>query len=570
MLLRIACSIPLALALVVAAQQRPVAQPAPAAAPTDFEISGTLVDAVTGQPLAHARVAVAPVSERDNFTTMVTAEDGRFSFRNLTPGKYTLTAQARGYLLQSFNQHDQYSSSIVVGPNLASTDLVFRLPPESSISGVIADEAGEPVRDAQVMLYQTGVSFGSEGTRLRNRANTNDEGAYRFGHLPPGRYLIAVAAKPWYAQRPWPRQQPTAVSGVAGTISGTITSSIQTFGRGSGVSATEPGTTPLDVAYPVTFYSGATEPSGASPIVLGRGEKATADLNLQPVPALRIVVNLDEPDPAKRTGLMVQQRILDGPPVQVQTEYHIVSPGRMEIAGLAAGHYTLKNYPTTKGPAEWDNARDIDVTGNAEIGSNQGRQYVPATAAFQLDSGKLPAQAFLQLTGKKAREGFGERIDTAGEVKFKQGVPPGTYEVSLGNAPDLYIKSISAPGASVIGRTLEVRSAASLKLTIAVAHGEAVVTGTALREGKPLAGAMIVLVPADPAHNQVLFRRDQSDSDGTFRLNEVVPGKYTLLAIENGWDLEWMNADVLKNYMAQGVAIQALQNGKYDVKVTVQ
>jgi hypothetical protein len=81
---------------------------------------------------------------------------------------------------------------------------------------------------------------------------------------------------------------------------------------------------------------------------------------------------------------------------------------------------------------------------------------------------------------------------------------------------------------------------------------------------------MIVLVPADPVHNQVLFRRDQSDSDGTFKLAAVVPGKYTVLAIENGWDLEWMNADVLKNYMARGVAIQALQNGKYDVKVTVQ
>lgn len=575
MFTRITRCILLALALPISAsaQQKPVAArasaPRPNAAQGIFQISGTLVDAITGQPIAHARVAVAPVTQRDNFTTIITAEDGRFSFSNIAPGKYALTAQARGYLLQSFNQHDQYSSSIVVGPNLESTDLVFRLPPEGSISGIITDEAGEPVRDAQVLLYLTGVAFGSEGTRLRSRTTTNDEGTYHFGHLAPGRYLIAVAASPWYAQHPWHRQQPTAVSGVAGTISGPI-SSFQTFGGGHGVSEAEPDTTPLDVAYPVTFYSGATEPSGASPIVLGRGEKATADLNLQPVPALRIVVNLDEPDPARRIGLMVQRRVLDGPPVQVQTGYHNVAPGRMEIVGIPAGHYTLKNYPTTNGPAEWGNARDIDVSGNTEIDSTQGRQYVTITATFQLDSGKLPSQAYLSLSDKKTRENFNERVSSTGDIQFKQGVPPGSYEVSLGNAPDLYIKSISSPGASVRGRTLEVRSAASLKLTIGVAHGEAVVTGTALREGKPLAGALIVLVPADPVHNHVLFRRDQSDSDGSFRLNEVVPGKYTALAIENGWDLEWMNPDVLKSYLAQGVPIEAQQNGKYDVKVTVQ
>jgi hypothetical protein len=565
MFLRIACCIPLALILAAAAQQRPVATPAPAAAQSDFEISGTLVDAVTGQPVVHARVAIAPVSQRDNFTTMVTAEDGRFSFLNLAPGKYTLTAQARGYLLQSFNQHDQYSSSVVVGPTLASTDLLFRLPPESSISGAITDEAGEPVRDAQVMLYQTGVAFGSEGTRMRNRANTNDEGAYRFGHLSPGRYLIAVAATPWYAQRPMPRPQTAATSGGTGKVM--IQSSFGAHGGAEG----EPGNVPLDVAYPVTFYSGVTDAGAATPIILGRGERVTANFNLQPVPALHVIVNVEETEPGKTNYLTVQQRVLDGPPIQVRTETRGAGAKTMEIVGIPAGHYTLRTYVVGGGaPPEGSDSREIDVATSGEIGVNQGRQYVPVTAAFQLDSGKLPAQAFLQLIGKKTHEGFSERIGAAGEIKFKQGVPPGAYEVSLGNAPDLYIKSISAPGASVIGRTLEVRSAASLKLTIVVVQGEAVVTGTALREDKPLAGAMIVLVPADPVHNQVLFRRDQSDSDGTFKLAAVVPGKYTVLAIENGWDLEWMNADVLKNYMARGVAIQALQNGKYDVKVTVQ
>jgi len=91
-----------------------------------------------------------------------------------------------------------------------------------------------------------------------------------------------------------------------------------------------------------------------------------------------------------------------------------------------------------------------------------------------------------------------------------------------------------------------------------------------LREGKETAGAMVVLVPADPAHNQVLFRRDQSDSDGTFTLGNIVPGTYTLLAIQNGWDLEWSKPEVLRRFMAQGEAMIVAPKGKYSVKVKVQ
>ena len=109
-----------------------------------------------------------------------------------------------------------------------------------------------------------------------------------------------------------------------------------------------------------------------------------------------------------------------------------------------------------------------------------------------------------------------------------------------------------------------------MTLAIGATTGEGQITGTALRLDKSVAGAMIVLVPADPAHNQVLYRRDQSDSDGTFTLSAVVPGRYTVLAIENGWDLEWTKPAVLSSYMTGGVVVQVQANGKYDIKVPVE
>lgn len=48
------------------------------------------------------------------------------------------------------------------------------------------------------------------------------------------------------------------------------------------------------------------------------------------------------------------------------------------------------------------------------------------------------------------------------------------------------------------------------------------------------------------------YRLDQSDSDRTFALGGILTGKYSLLAIEDGWDLEWTNATVLKPYLRKG------------------
>lgn len=73
-----------------------------------------------------------------------------------------------------------------------------------------------------------------------------------------------------------------------------------------------------------------------------------------------------------------------------------------------------------------------------------------------------------------------------------------------------------------------------------------------MRDAKPFAGAMVVLVPKNVEGNRDLFRRDQSDLDGTFTLRNVTPGAYTLVAIENGWDLDWSQQDVIAVYAKHG------------------
>src|SRR5258708_36514529 len=62
----------------------------------------------------------------------------------------------------------------------------------------------------------------------------------------------------------------------------------------------------------------------------------------------------------------------------------------------------------------------------------------------------------------------------------------------------------------------------------------------------------------------------QSDSDGTFALREILPGKFLLMAIENGWNLEWTNPAVLKPFRERGDVIEIVPGDAKNVAVNVQ
>jgi hypothetical protein len=67
-----------------------------------------------------------------------------------------------------------------------------------------------------------------------------------------------------------------------------------------------------------------------------------------------------------------------------------------------------------------------------------------------------------------------------------------------------------------------------------------------------MAGAMVAIVPSDPESHVELFRRDQSDFDGTFLLPGVIPGIYTIVAVEDAWGFEWLKTGVLAWYVQHG------------------
>jgi hypothetical protein len=81
---------------------------------------------------------------------------------------------------------------------------------------------------------------------------------------------------------------------------------------------------------------------------------------------------------------------------------------------------------------------------------------------------------------------------------------------------------------------------------------------------------MVLLVPQHPTEEPTLFRRDQSDSDGTFTLRQILPGRYTVVAIEKGWEINWHNPNVLKPYLERGEVVDVAANRRLNISVKWQ
>ncbi len=164
----------------------------------------------------------------------------------------------------------------------------------------------------------------------------------------------------------------------------------------------------------------------------------------------------------------------------------------------------------------------------------------------------LPRQYAMGLRDAHEKLAALQQGDASGNVSF-EAVRPGKYTLLFATPGKLYsvARMISAAG-DVAGHEVIVASGAAVEVTAQLAGGEVRIDGVAEKKGKPLAGVMVALVPNDPEAHLDLFRRDQSDFDGTFSLQGVVPGSYTVVAVEDAWGFDWLKAGVLARYVQHG------------------
>jgi hypothetical protein len=363
-------------------------------------------------------------------------------------------------------------------------------------------------------------------------AQTNDLGVYEIANLMPGTYFLSVTARPWYAVHPRSDE-------IAKPSQEEQPSSVDRF---------------LDVAYPVTYYADATDSESATPIPIRGGERLQVDIHLNPVPALHVIFRVPTDNKRGITMPQLEQPAFDGSHNVESGGITTNSRGMVEMSGIPAGRYNIRFFES-----------DQTLEMNGVDLSKDGQQIDSSTAESDadvklsvrvVDVAAPPKQLLVGLRAYGRRFAGGRKLDEKGQAEFDR-LAPGKYEVVAWSPGKRYsIAQLQIDGADFSGHTISINAGSSVSASVTLVEGRGEVQGTVVRAGKGFAGAMVVLVPRNPEGNRDLFRRDQSDLDGTFALHAVVPGTYTLVAIENGWDLDWSQPEVIAAYAKHGRMIE--------------
>jgi uncharacterized protein (DUF2141 family) len=491
-----------------------------------YRVAGTIFSSTEGHPLARARMTLQDQHTGKTIQSMLTADDGHFEFLNVPPGKYPLVGAKRGYFTAAYDQHEQqFSTAIVTGVAGVDTEhLALRIAPLAQIFGQVLDEHGDPVRIGSIVtLWQDDHSSGVARTRRFTNEPTDDLGGFEFATLPPGTYFLSVSAQPWYAIHPHSNAVDVDRS--------------------------------LDVVYPTTYYSGATESEEATPILVRGGDRLQLDLHLLPVPALHVLFRTPTGQESFSTPMLFRHVFDDLDVPQPETGQQI-SPGVFEII-TAPGRFRANLPATANTPTR---SADLDIAqDNQELDLSSGETLASLTVTAEIpDGSQLPQPLFISLRDAKGRRTATQRIEAEGSATFND-LRPGKYTASAFAHNQAYaISSITpvgpgkARGKTIPSNAINVTAGSNLSVSLTLIGGSSTVQGFVQTNGKPFAGAMVVLVPAHPEAHVEFFRRDQSDLDGSFALPSVVPGTYTAVAIEDGWDLDWSKPNVIARYATHG------------------
>ncbi|MGD0681915.1 MAG: carboxypeptidase-like regulatory domain-containing protein [Terracidiphilus sp.] len=494
-----------------------------------YRITGTVVNASSGEPVQRVTVAALSSSDHRTVASVETGNDGHFALEGLAAAKYDLAAYRRGFLLSLYDEHEPFNSAIVTGEGQHTEDLIFRITPAASLHGVVTGDEGDPVEGAKVLLFLK-PSGHNPGDRITQKAETttDDTGAYDFGDLVPGEYFLAVSAKPWYAlHHSTLQQRPEA----------------------------DPSTA-LDVAYPVTFFDSTSDEASATSITLAGGSHEEANINLHAVPALHLTVNSPSEQYGSTTPAELSPVIFGSlASSETATPQPATQTGTAEFTGIAPGHYEL----TQGNPPR---IAELDATASQQVDPSLGKPAMNVSGTLRTSSGAaLPGKVTLSLEpldGVYRQEPINSDSNN-GQFIFES-IHQGNWTLTA-STPEkqLPITSIAIGNRPHPGNQITV-SDKPLQLVVTLSLSETRIEGFAHKGEKGAPGIMVVLVPKDLAAFPALARRDQSDSDGSFALRDVAPGQYTVVAIENGWDLDWERPEVISHYLPGRVPITVTES----------
>ena len=514
-------------------------------------ISGTVLRAGTTEPVRGAQLELVPaevgtladydynpiifsaIKSRTKSFTAAADKNGAFSFAEVIPGRYRLSAIGDGFSRTEYLQRGANDRGAVVEIPAGGriTDIVMAMAPASTISGTVVDENGGPAAYASVeALAVQYFPGGVRRLRLVQTADANDLGEFRLYWLSPGDYYVAVEYK---------------TDGVRhDTLAGTP--------------QTRPNLPLPEVEYPTYYYPGTPDLSAAQAIHLADSADVPGirfKLEHKPLATLRgVVANLPvgPGKPAYAQILLAPTALADG---GFSFRYRSDDHGRFEIRGVAPGSYLIKSLgsPVVRVEVGSQDVENISIPlspGNAV----RGRVLMDGAP------GKLPFDASLvlpQFTGGLGRgEMFSGRLSADGSFIADEAFP-GKFQASMLGLPEgYYLKQVLQGGKDVLESGVQLGGDNSPSVDLVLGRNLKTLTGTVLAfDNRPVPGAVVVLVPKQLQSRGDRYRRVVTDAQGQFRIIGMPPGAYTAYAFDEIVSDVFYDPDFLRLYFGRGVDV---------------
>lgn len=531
-LLATAIGLLIALAIPMAAgqAQRPArdtpAQSAGATASRAARISGRVLDAGTGRPVARARVILS-AAELPGGRVALTDDSGVFDFDQLPAGRFTLSASKAAYIAVSYGQRRPLQGGTPLqlsdGQQLRRIDIA--LPRGSIISGTVRDEDGDPMPGAVVRVLRYQYVQGERQLVPAGSAPSDDRGLYRVWGLNPGEYFVTAAA---------PAPGGSARLGAARA--------------GGAVTATS---SDAPEAYAPTYYPGVPSAREAQPVTVGLGaELLNLDFSVLLVPVSRIAGRVIDSRGSPARGAAVALRLADTDgPGEIRSMGSRIGPdGTFRIDSIPPGRYMLS------ARAENDGVPAYSVqpfeTGGGDVAEVSLVLTPGATLSGTVQfEGTGPRPGRLTISAPSAdRTAFGSRpatVDIDADSTFSlTGVPPGAHWIRAQSPPGWILRSVVLDGRDVIDTPIEVRGSAKMGgIRMVFTDRISELNGTVTDQQRtPVTDytALVFSTDADlwqPQSRHVMTARP--DQNGRFQFRGLPPGSYHLAMIDPEQQGEW-------------------------------
>lgn len=495
-------------------------------APPPCTVSGRVVTAADGTPVASSRVALIPEHERRESQVYAAISDssGQFRISGVPAGRYQFLATHTGYVDQHYQSTgDDTGAILALQAGQEVKDVLFRMTLAAVLTGRVNDEDGEPMALIEVVSLRRPTDEETEDLddslskrqelRPAGIAQTDDRGQYRIFGLKAGEYYIKAVDE----------YEP-----MGHMVIGSEWDVRQALGS----------------QYAPVYYPGVTQIGQAESMVVRPGEEAQVDLVLRRVKTVQISGRVIGADGKPATDVYLYLEELPAGDYGFVQGNETDSKGEFKVKGVAPGSYVLHAQQHSS-----EKEANYHASQKIEVGADNIDSIILALGKGVNFLGRLDVSGastkfermFIALTsyGDQTAGAFA-RVKKDGTFQLLD-VPDATFSFSMNGLEEgWYVKSVRLGATDLLANGLEVeKGKGGGTIQVVVSNGGAELAGSVTQDDKPVIGARVRITP-DPAtrYNRLRTRTANTDQSGRFSFIGLAPGQYRVIAKTSGPDRE--------------------------------